>query len=145
VIEEGAGDFDIHSDARLLDLILKNLIENAIKFTPEGGEVRVGMELRDTEDAATELVLSVADTGIGISPEQQDRVFERFYQVDQARTTADGRGTGLGLAIVKHAAVALGGKVRLDSLLGRGTTVTIVVPQPAPIQEDGAALEMADA
>ncbi|MEM6315329.1 MAG: ATP-binding protein, partial [Planctomycetota bacterium] len=130
VLDDDAGEFQINSDHRLLDLMLKNLIENAIKFTPERGEVRVGMHLRVSVDGAgEELVLTVADTGIGISPEQQDRVFERFYQVDQARTTADGRGTGLGLAIVKHAAVALGGKVRLDSLLGRGTTATVVLPQ----------------
>jgi signal transduction histidine kinase len=76
--------------------------------------------------------ISCQDTGIGIPPEHLDRVFERFYQVNAARTGAGGRGTGLGLAIVKHAVAALGGAVKLDSQLGVGTTVTCTLPQHQP-------------
>ncbi len=120
------------SDPRLLLLALKNLVENGIKYTPSGGSV----ELRH---AATERGdrLTVRDTGMGISPEHVDRVFERFYQVEAARTgtnahtnpRSSGRGTGLGLSIVKHAVGALGGTVAVESELGRGTTFTILLPR----------------
>jgi len=113
------------SDRRLMDLVLKNLIENALKFTPPGGRVGVAFEPRD--DAAVAVVVS--DTGCGIPAEHVERVFERFYQVDAARSGSAGRGTGLGLAIVKHAVAALGGTVRIDSTPGKGTTVTCTLPQ----------------
>jgi two-component system, OmpR family, phosphate regulon sensor histidine kinase PhoR len=112
------------SDERLLHLVLKNLVENSIKFTPPGGSVTIALTPLDNNVA-----LSVADTGIGIPPEHRDRVFERFYQVDPARSGTAGRGTGLGLAIVKHAVAALGGTVRLESTVGKGTTVTCLLPQ----------------
>ena len=118
-----------HSDEHLLNLILKNLVENSLKFTPAGGSVTVGV--RPTTDGG--VALSVADTGIGIPPEHRDRVFERFYQVDPARSGTAGRGTGLGLAIVKHAVAALGGTVRLESTVNRGTTVTCLLPQDAAV------------
>ena len=134
-----AGGPAFTADRRLMDLIVKNLVENALKFTPAGGAVTVTLARRELPPEAArlhrqlvdgpyhEVELGVADTGIGIAAEHQDRVFERFYQVDQARTT--GRGTGLGLAIVKHAAGALGGTVALRSQPGRGTTVTVTLPQ----------------
>ncbi len=115
------------SDTRLLNLILKNLVENSIKFTPAGG--RVSVDLIDEGNANVSLI--VADTGIGIPPEHLERVFERFYQVDPARSGSAGRGTGLGLAIVKHAAHALGGTIDLKSTLGAGTTITCSLPQMA--------------
>jgi two-component system phosphate regulon sensor histidine kinase PhoR len=112
------------SDRRLLNLIVKNLVENSIKFTPAGGRVTVRFAIAD-ETAR----LAVIDTGIGIPPEHLDRVFERFYQVDAARSSAAaGRGTGLGLAIVKHAINALDGHIRLDSKIGAGTTVECSFP-----------------
>lgn len=114
------------SDRRLLNLILKNLVENAIKFTPSGGRVEVRAALLDGGDS---LELCVADTGIGIPKEHQERVFERFYQVEAARSGSAGRGTGLGLAIVKHAALALGGRIRLQSDAGKGTTVLCTFPR----------------
>lgn len=114
------------SDERLLNLVLKNLVENSIKFTAAGGSVIVTIHTpSDTED----VTLSVQDTGIGIPPEHLDRVFERFYQVNSARTGSSGRGTGLGLAIVKHAIAALNGSVQLQSTVGQGTTVTCTLPQ----------------
>ena len=109
---------------------MKNLVENSIKFTPGGGKVMV--TIRQT---SPELVtVTVADTGIGIAREHIDRVFERFYQVDAARSGSAGRGSGLGLAIVKHAMHALDGSVKLESTVGVGTTITCQFPQPEPAE-----------
>jgi signal transduction histidine kinase/HAMP domain-containing protein len=113
----------IRSDRKLLELILRNLLENAVKFTPPGGLVRCRMSCRQGG-----AVFSVQDTGCGIGAQDQQRVFERFFQADAARGGPQTRGTGLGLAIVKHAAERLGAKVELESQLGRGTTVTVTVP-----------------
>lgn len=107
----------------LVRLILSNLIDNAIKFTPEGGFVRVVS--RATEQG---LVLSVVDSGCGIAPEEQARVFERFYQVHRARSGPQ-RGTGLGLSIVRHAVTAMRGEVTIESRLGEGTAVIVTIPQ----------------
>lgn len=112
------------SDRKLLHLILQNLIENAIKFTPAAG--RVTCMLKVGED---HLLVIVSDTGCGIPPELQDRVFERFFQVEPSRSgNAKARGTGLGLAIVKHAVERLRGKVTLRSEPGSGTVVEVTVP-----------------
>jgi two-component system phosphate regulon sensor histidine kinase PhoR len=119
-----------HSDERLLHLVLKNLVENSVKFTPTGGSITVSVRPENGNGHAA-VRLSVIDTGIGIPPEHRDRVFERFYQVDPARSGTAGRGTGLGLAIVKHAVAALGGTVKLESAVGKGTTVACVLPQEA--------------
>jgi two-component system, OmpR family, phosphate regulon sensor histidine kinase PhoR len=124
-LDDNARDLLFNSDRRLLDLIAKNLIENAIKFTPAGGRVTLSIERRGEPG---DVALSVTDTGIGIPPEHLERVFERFYQVDQSRTGFAARGTGLGLAIVKHAVNALGGTVKLSSAVGQGTTVSCVLP-----------------
>jgi len=121
------------SDGRLLNLVLKNLVENGIKYTPAGGKVTVS--LIGSDEPPPRVTLTVADTGIGIAAEHIDRVFERFYQVDASRSSSAGRGTGLGLAIVRHAVHALGGNVRLESTVGEGTTVTCVLPQPAAAAE----------
>ena len=118
-------------DERLLHLVLKNLVENSIKFTPAGGTVLVEVRhLPADTDGGDRVTVVVSDNGIGIPPEHRDRVFERFYQVDPARSGTAGRGTGLGLAIVKHAVAALGGSLRLSSEVGSGTTVTCTLPQP---------------
>jgi two-component system phosphate regulon sensor histidine kinase PhoR len=128
------------SDERLLHLVLKNLVENSIKFTPPGGSIVLSFsEIRDEQRPVVQL--TVVDTGIGIPPEHLDRVFERFYQVDAARSGTAGRGTGLGLAIVKHAVAALGGVVRLKSTVGKGTTVACILPQDPMIVAMTAALK----
>ncbi|MCX5653849.1 MAG: ATP-binding protein, partial [Planctomycetota bacterium] len=112
------------SDRLLVELILQNLMDNAVKFTPAGG--RVACSIRRQGQA---IRITVSDTGPGIRREDQPRVFERFFQADASRQRADGsRGTGLGLAIVKHACERLGGSVSLESELGKGTAVTVVVP-----------------
>ena len=132
----------ILADEVLLNLVLKNLVENSIKFTPPGGSVRVTFtlfpggrggsvgEAGGTGDGQSPAVLlTISDTGIGIPPEHLDRVFERFYQVDPARSGSAGRGTGLGLAIVKHAVAALGGTLQIQSTVGAGTNVSCTLPQ----------------
>lgn len=127
-IENWEGNRPFNSDPRLLNLILKNLVENSIKFTPPQGTVSVAFARSADAAQPARTLLEIRDTGIGIPPEHQQRVFERFYQVDPARSGAAGRGTGLGLAIVKHAVHALGGSVELDSAPGQGTTVTCTLP-----------------
>ena len=130
----GAESVQFLGDERLLNLVLKNLVENSIKFTPPKGVVTVSVLQRSGEEVA----VTVSDTGAGIPPEHLDRVFERFYQVDPARSGSAGRGTGLGLAIVKHAVHAMGGTVQLRSTLGRGTVVTFTIPQGAFARTDEA-------
>jgi two-component system phosphate regulon sensor histidine kinase PhoR len=122
---------EIFTDSRLINLVLKNLVENSIKFTPANGCVTVSIHQSQPAGETGIVTLTVTDTGIGIAPEHLDRVFERFYQVDAARSGSAGRGTGLGLAIVKHAVHALGGEVGLQSTVGVGTTVICEFP-PSP-------------
>jgi two-component system phosphate regulon sensor histidine kinase PhoR len=113
---------EVRGDEAGVRTILDNLVTNAINYTPEGGRVDVGWR-RD----GSQVLLEVRDTGIGIAPEDQDRVFERFYRVDKARSRELG-GTGLGLSIVKHTAQALGGRVGLESRLGQGSTFRVWLP-----------------
>ncbi|MGF1633032.1 MAG: sensor histidine kinase [Phycisphaerae bacterium] len=130
---EPVEDLNFRSDRRLLDLIIKNLVENALKFTPAEGTVTVSLEQRigdvvqsaSVGDPSTETTLRVIDTGCGIPQQHLGRIFERFYQVDNVRTGGGPRGTGLGLAIVKHAAHALGGTIHIRSKPGRGTDVSV--------------------
>ncbi len=113
----------------LLRITLDNLIDNAIKFTEPGGQVRVCCRaLPAAGTVGNRLEISVVDNGIGIAEEEQQRVFERFYQVERARSGTL-RGTGLGLAIVRHAVTAMKGTVCLQSRLGHGTTVIVTLPQ----------------
>jgi len=118
----GRSDARLTADRRLLDMVLDNLVSNAIRYTPAGGKV-VLSATRDRE----RLTIAVADTGIGIAPEHQARVFDRLYRVDAARARASG-GSGLGLAIAQRAARALGGRIELSSELGRGTEFRLVLP-----------------
>jgi two-component system phosphate regulon sensor histidine kinase PhoR len=113
-------------DERLLMLMLKNLLDNATKFTHAG---MVTIRSSKTEEPE-QFVLEVQDTGCGIPLEDQERVFERFYTVNRSRGGAD-RGTGLGLSIVKHAVNAMGGHVELHSEVNKGTTIRCVFPRPA--------------
>lgn len=109
----------------LLQQAVRNLIENAVKYSDAGGTVRVIVE-----SAEKEICISVVDHGCGIDPEHHDRLFERFYRVDRARSRKLG-GTGLGLAIVKHIVLAHRGQVTVSSALGKGSTFTIHLP-PLP-------------
>ena len=118
LVNEVGTDATVRADAQRLEQMLINLVENAVKFSRRGGSVRVRHE-RGARD-----LISVEDTGEGISPEHLPRIFERFYRVDRARSRELG-GTGLGLAIVKHLARAHGGEVGVRSTLNEGTTFTI--------------------
>jgi two-component system phosphate regulon sensor histidine kinase PhoR len=122
---EVAPGFVVRADRELLDVALKNLVDNAIRYNREGGEVRV----RAREEGG-ETVIEVEDTGEGIPAAHLDRIFERFYRVDPHRSREKG-GTGLGLAIVKHAASQLGGRVTVESQPGRGSTFRIHLPRRA--------------
>ena len=112
--------------SQLLHSILYNLCDNGIKYNHPGGHVAV-----DVRPEADAVVLTVADTGIGIAPEHQSRVFERFYRVDKSRSKEVG-GTGLGLSIVKHAAKIHGAAISLQSDGQTGTTITVRFPKDSP-------------
>ena len=107
---------------RLLSEIIYNLCDNAIKYNVPGGSVTV-----DTAPCEGGVILTVSDTGIGIPPEHQSRVFERFYRVDKSHSRQSG-GTGLGLSIVKHAVQDLDGAIHLDSTPGQGTSIQVTIP-----------------
>ncbi|MDT7687792.1 MAG: two-component system, OmpR family, phosphate regulon sensor histidine kinase PhoR [Acidobacteriota bacterium] len=116
---------NVYADARRLEQMLLNLVDNAIKFSRRGGSVTV------THERGARDLICINDTGEGIPPEHLPRIFERFYRVDRARSREMG-GTGLGLAIVKHLARAHGGEVRVRSTLNEGSTFTIELPRPQP-------------
>ena len=107
--------------SRLKELLL-NLMSNGVKYTEKGGKVDTTVRLKDNQ-----VVIAVQDNGIGIPPEAQSRVFERFYRVDKGRARKNG-GTGLGLAIVKHIMQLYGGTVSLESEVGKGSTFTVTLP-----------------
>ena len=109
----------IQADVRLMDELLQNLTDNAIRYNRPGG--RVTVRVQQTSD---EVTLTVEDNGIGIAPEHQAHVFERFYRADKSRSKATG-GTGLGLAIVKHVAILHSAQIELESQPDRGTKITV--------------------
>lgn len=109
----------VHADRRMMEELIYNLCDNAIRYNVRGGSVRVSvLPVRER------VILRVQDTGIGISKENQQHIFERFYRVDKSRSKATG-GTGLGLAIVKHIAVKHGAEIGVESELGRGTCISV--------------------
>jgi two-component system, OmpR family, phosphate regulon sensor histidine kinase PhoR len=112
----------VWADEEALDQILENLLDNAVKYTPEGGTIRVSWKAEGSN-----MHLEVSDTGIGIPAADLPRIFERFYRVDKARSREVG-GTGLGLSIVKHLLQGMRGSVRAVSQPGRGTTFTVILP-----------------
>jgi signal transduction histidine kinase len=103
--------------------VLLALLDNALKHTPAGGSIRV-----EARPQGKQVQITVGDTGSGIAPEHQARVFERFYQVDGARSQ-DKSGSGLGLTIAKALVEAQGGLIRVESQVGQGTRVTVLLPR----------------
>jgi two-component system phosphate regulon sensor histidine kinase PhoR len=114
----------VNGHALRLEQALVNLLDNAVKFNHEGGEARIESGVT----AEGKVFVSVSDTGSGIPSDDLPRIFERFYRVDKARSRAVG-GTGLGLSIVKHVVERMGGSIKVESRLGRGSTFTIVLPR----------------
>ncbi len=119
----------VYGDPDLLVTATRNLIDNAVRYSPEN--TRVGVGLRERDGTAQ---LMVTDQGPGIPDAEQDRIFERFYRVDSARSRQTG-GTGLGLSIVKHVMAQHGGEVSVWSQSGRGSTFTLVIPQAEDLDE----------
>jgi two-component system phosphate regulon sensor histidine kinase PhoR len=122
IVDLAPGLPSVHADASRLQEILYNLLDNAVKYSPKNGEIRLRIEQREKE-----IALSVSDNGIGISKEDLPRIFERFYRADKSRSREEG-GTGLGLAIVKHIAHLHRGRVEAESEPGKGTTIRVILP-----------------
>jgi two-component system sensor histidine kinase SenX3 len=135
VVVGGSSQHKVFGDPDLLVNAFRNLIDNAIRYSP--ANTKVGIGIRDKDGLVS---VSVADQGEGLKPEDQDRVFERFYRVDAARSRQTG-GTGLGLSIVKHVVENHGGEVTVWSQPGKGSTFTVRLPEMEQDQErqDGAA------
>lgn len=119
---QGPGRLTLMGDQDQLIRLFLNLLDNAVKYTPQGGEVSVTIA-RDGTNAA----IAVKDTGPGIGPEHIPHIFERFYRVDKARSRSEG-GSGLGLAIAKHIVQLHGGSIKVESELGRGSTFIVELP-----------------
>ncbi|MDP9801113.1 two-component system sensor histidine kinase SenX3 [Arcanobacterium wilhelmae] len=118
----GETGLTVRGSEQMLVSALRNLLDNAVRYSRENTRVSVGVSRRDGN-----VEIAVVDAGIGVPPEIRGRIFERFFRGDEARTR-DAGGNGLGLAIVKHAAAEHGGEVRLWSEVGRGSTFTLVIP-----------------
>ena len=130
IVRGGARRAYVRGDVQVLTEAIGNLVANAVAYSPSGGQVGVGVR---ADDSIVEI--AVTDRGIGIPEGEQQRVFERFYRADQARSRRTG-GTGLGLSIVKHAVQRHGGEVELWSRPGRGSTFTVRLPAvEAPPEE----------
>jgi signal transduction histidine kinase len=120
----------IVADQRKIKQVLYNLLSNAVKFTPDGGSVVLSAAC----DGTSHVVLRVRDTGIGIPPEDQERIFDAFEQVDTSYTRQK-QGTGLGLALTRRLVSLHGGDIRVDSVVGEGSTFSVRLPQDASGQE----------
>jgi two-component system phosphate regulon sensor histidine kinase PhoR len=117
----------IKGDSDRLKQMLINLVDNAIKYTPQNGKVKVEAYNQADEAGRDSVVIKVIDNGIGIPEQHISRLFERFYRVDKARSRKVG-GTGLGLAIVKHIVILFNGSIEVSSVVGKGTEFKIILP-----------------
>jgi two-component system sensor histidine kinase SenX3 len=142
-IEQGTSNFELNADGRALQQALINLMDNAIKHSPKGEAVTLGLdysqrrtgvapvsgfsESKKMETAATAVLLSVTDRGPGITHEEHDKIFERFYRLG-SELRRETPGVGIGLSIVKHIVEAHGGTVLVESEIGKGSRFTIVLP-----------------
>ncbi|GAB2743208.1 ATP-binding protein [Arthrobacter bambusae] len=133
IVVGGRSETMVFGDQDLLVTALRNLIDNAIRYSPENTRVGVGVRAKEGVVA-----ISVTDQGEGLSPEDQERIFERFYRVDAARSRQTG-GTGLGLSIVKHVVSNHGGEVTVWSQPGQGSTFTIRLPEMEGQEDDAGA------
>ena len=122
-IEPQGNNFKISADRDKIEKVFVNLIDNAVKYTNDGGRIEICLVQQDGE-----VVVTVEDDGLGIPKEDLDRVFERFYRVDKARSRQLG-GTGLGLGIAKHIVLAHKGGIRIESEVNRGTKAFVTLPR----------------
>ena len=129
-IDEAPADLEVEADPRAIDVVVGNLLDNAIKYTPAGGTVRLRVER-----CGGEVRFLVEDTGPGIAPEHLARIFERFYRVDAGRSRDVG-GTGLGLAIARHVAQQSGGDLGVESRPGAGSLFWFRLPAAAPARRE---------
>jgi two-component system phosphate regulon sensor histidine kinase PhoR len=125
---EVAPEVEVRCDGKLIEQAVINLLDNAVKYTPEGGAVTVRARPSVAPEPDSKVVVEVSDTGIGIPAADLERIFERFYRVDKGRSRALG-GTGLGLSIVRHAIQAHAEQVWASSELGRGSTFHFTLPR----------------
>ena len=112
----------VSGDARMLQRMLANILDNAVKYTPSGGKIEVSL----TETKNHNITISIKDTGVGISGADLNRIFERFYRCDQSRSQP---GTGLGLSLARAIARAHGGDITVTSTVNQGSTFTIILPK----------------
>ena len=139
ITEKIEPDLWMTGDRSKLNQVLYNLIDNAMKYTPDGGRIRVSLDREDDR-----IVWRVGDNGIGIPPEDREHIFDRFYRVDKARSRETG-GTGLGLSIVRQLVGMHGGVISVDSEPGKGSVFTVSLPRegsadrggPSPAREGG--------
>jgi two-component system phosphate regulon sensor histidine kinase PhoR len=122
-VDVGASLPPVRGDAARLGQVIVNLLHNAVKFSPDGGDVVVAVR-----GSASEAEVSIADHGVGIPATAQPRIFERFYKVDRARVRGEAGGTGLGLAIARHIVEQHGGRIWVDSVEGSGSTFSFALP-----------------
>ncbi|MFN7920961.1 MAG: ATP-binding protein [Bryobacteraceae bacterium] len=130
VVEKAPAEWEVFCDSKAIHQALGNLLDNAVKYTPEGGDVFAGARLPGSGDPSY-VEFYVRDSGIGIPSDELPRLFERFYRVDKARSRELG-GTGLGLAIVKHLVRAHHGDVNVESTIGKGSTFSFTLPVHDP-------------
>ncbi len=121
---EGSRELKLELDGDRIEQVLHNLVSNAVRYTPAGGRITIALE-----EGADEVVVSVADTGVGIPPEDLPHIFERFYRADKSRSRREGGGAGLGLAIAKGLVEAHGGRIWAESEPGRGTKISFALPK----------------
>jgi two-component system phosphate regulon sensor histidine kinase PhoR len=126
----------VRGDASRLGQVVVNLVHNAVKFSPDGGDVTVSVRSAQGDD---EVVVAIEDHGVGIPRKAQPRIFERFYKVDRARVRGEAGGTGLGLAIARHIVEQHGGRIWVESREGKGSTFSFAIPVVAdlPASPDG--------
>jgi signal transduction histidine kinase len=117
----------VNGDRQWLREVLQNLLDNAIHYTPAGGRITVGAEPLNGE-----VRITVLDTGVGIDQTELERIFERFYRTEVARSLEAG-GTGLGLAIAKHLVEVQHGRIEVESHFGQGSTFSVFMPQASPV------------
>jgi two-component system phosphate regulon sensor histidine kinase PhoR len=134
----------VRGDAARLGQVVVNLVHNAVKFSPDGGDVTVRVRPASPDpDGRDMVVVSIEDHGLGIPRTAQARIFERFYKVDRARVRGEAGGTGLGLAIARHIVEQHGGRIWVESREGRGSTFSFAIPAAAEVPSGSVAVGQA--